>query len=45
MAKAAFDRKKALFVNKQDLGLRRKLVKCSIWKFVCVVLKFGRFGK
>jgi hypothetical protein len=29
-AKAAFNKKRALFTNKTDLGLRKKLVKCYI---------------
>jgi hypothetical protein len=31
MAKAAFNKKRALFTSKMDLGLRKKLVKCHIW--------------
>jgi hypothetical protein len=31
MAKAAFSKKKILFINKLDLNLRKKLVKCYIW--------------
>jgi hypothetical protein len=31
MAKAAFNKKKALFTSKLDLNLRVKLVKCYIW--------------
>jgi hypothetical protein len=31
MAKAAFNKKKALFTSKLDLNLRRKLVQCYIW--------------
>jgi hypothetical protein len=31
MAKAAFNKKKALFTCKLDLNLRKKLVKCYIW--------------
>jgi hypothetical protein len=31
MAKAEFNKKKALFTNKLDLNLRMKLVKCYIW--------------
>jgi hypothetical protein len=31
MAKAAFNKKKALFNSKLDLNLRKKLVKCYIW--------------
>jgi len=31
MAKAAFDKKRALFTSTLDLELRKKLVKCHIW--------------
>jgi hypothetical protein len=31
MAKAAFNKKRALFTSKIDLELRKKLVKCYIW--------------
>ena len=31
MAKAAFNKKKALFSSTLDLELRKKLVKCYIW--------------
>jgi len=31
MAKAALNKKKALFTSKLDLNLRKKLVKCYIW--------------
>jgi hypothetical protein len=31
MAKAAFDKKWALFTGKMDIELGRKLVKCYIW--------------
>jgi hypothetical protein len=31
LAKAAFNKKRALFTNKMDLELRKKLVKCYIW--------------
>jgi hypothetical protein len=31
MAKATFNKKKALFTSKLDLNLRKKLVKCYIW--------------
>jgi hypothetical protein len=31
MAKAAFNKKRALFTTKMDLELRKKLVKCYIW--------------
>ena len=33
MAKAAFNKKKSLFTSKLDLNLRKKLVKCYIWKY------------
>ena len=31
MAKAAFNKKRALFTNTLDLELRKKIVKCYIW--------------
>jgi len=31
MAKAAFNKKRALFTSIMDLKLRKKLVKCCIW--------------
>jgi hypothetical protein len=31
MAKAAFNKKRALFTSEMDLELRKKLVKCYIW--------------
>jgi hypothetical protein len=31
MAKAAFNKKKALFTSKLDLNLKKELVKCYIW--------------
>jgi hypothetical protein len=31
MAKAAFNKKRALFTSTLDLELRKKLVKCHIW--------------
>jgi hypothetical protein len=31
MAKAAYNKKRALFTSTLDLGLRKKLVKCYIW--------------
>jgi hypothetical protein len=34
MAKAAFNKKRALFTSKMDLELRKKLVKCYIWSIV-----------
>jgi hypothetical protein len=30
-AKAAFNKKRALFTSKMDLELRKKLIKCYIW--------------
>ena len=32
MAKAAFNKKETLFTSKLDLNLRKKLVKCYIWR-------------
>jgi hypothetical protein len=32
MAKAAFNKNKVLFISKMDLELRKKLVKCYIWR-------------
>jgi len=34
MAKAAFNKKKNLFISKLDLNLRKKLVKCYVWSMV-----------
>ena len=34
MAKATFNKKKALFTSKMDLNLKNKLVKCYIWSTV-----------
>jgi len=31
VAKAAFNKKRALFTSKFDVKLRKKLVKCYIW--------------
>jgi hypothetical protein len=31
MAKAAFQKRKALFTSKSDLYLRKRVVKCYIW--------------
>jgi hypothetical protein len=33
-AKAAFNKKRALFTSKMDLELRKKPVKCSIWSII-----------
>jgi hypothetical protein len=32
MAKAAFTKKRAVFTNKIDLELRKKLLNCYIWR-------------
>ena len=45
MAKAAFNKKRALFTSTLDLELRKKLVKCYIWSIAYMVLKLGRFGQ
>jgi hypothetical protein len=34
MAKAAFNKNRALFTNKMELELMKKLVKCYIWNIV-----------
>jgi hypothetical protein len=34
IAKAAFNKKRALFTSKMDLELRKKLVKCYIWNVI-----------
>jgi hypothetical protein len=34
MAKAAFNKKKTLFTSTLDLELRKKLVKCYVWRIV-----------
>jgi hypothetical protein len=41
MAKAAFNKKRALFTGKMDLELRKKLVKCCIW---CIALYGAETG-
>jgi hypothetical protein len=41
MAKAAFNKKRALFTGKMDLELRKKLVKCYIW---CIFLYGAETG-
>jgi hypothetical protein len=35
MAKAAFNKKRALFTGKTDLEVRKTLVKCYIWSIWC----------
>jgi hypothetical protein len=42
LAKAAFNKKWALFTCTLDLDSRKKLVKCYIWS-ACMVLKLGCF--
>ena len=37
MAKAAFDKKKALFTSKMDLNLMKKLVNC----YICSIAVYG----
>jgi hypothetical protein len=37
MEKAAFNKNRALFTNKMDLELRKKLVKCYIWSIALYV--------
>jgi hypothetical protein len=41
MAKAAFNKKRALFTGTMDLELRKKLVKCYIW---CIALHGAETG-
>jgi hypothetical protein len=48
MAKAAFNKKRALFISKMDLELRKKLVKCYIWSIALYgagtwTLRAGKF--
>ena len=45
MAKAAFNKKRNLFTSKLDLNLRKKLVKCYVGAWLCMVLKLGRSGQ
>jgi hypothetical protein len=45
MVKAAFNKKKYLFISKLDLSLReKKQMKCYIWSSASMVLKLGHFG-
>ena len=37
MAKAAFNKKKAVFTSTLDLELRKKLVKCYIWSIASFI--------
>jgi hypothetical protein len=44
-AKAAFNKKKALFISKLDLHLRKKLVNCYIWSKACYGAETLTLGK
>jgi hypothetical protein len=41
MAKAVFNKKRALFTGKMDLELRKKLVKCYIWSVALYAAEIG----
>jgi hypothetical protein len=43
MAKAAFNKKRALLTSTLDLEMRKKLVKYYIWSIAYMMLKLGRF--
>jgi len=43
MAKAAFNKKRALFTGTLDLELRKKLVKCHIWSVALYGAETGTF--
>jgi hypothetical protein len=45
MVKAAFSKKKILFISKLNLNLRKKLVCDTYGIYICMVLKLGHFGK
>jgi hypothetical protein len=45
MAKTAFNKKKNLFTSKQDLNLRKKLVKCYIWSIALCGAETWTLGK
>jgi hypothetical protein len=45
MAKAAFNKKKALFSTKLDLNLRKKLIKCYIWSIALYGAETWNIGK
>jgi hypothetical protein len=45
MAKAAFNKKKALFSSKLDLKLRKKLVKCYIWSLTLLSVETWTLGE
>jgi hypothetical protein len=44
MAKAAFNKKRALFTSTLDLELRKKLVKCYIWSVALYGAETGTIG-
>jgi hypothetical protein len=44
MAKAAFNKKRAVFVSTLDWELRKKLVKCYIWGVALYGAEIGTFG-
>jgi hypothetical protein len=44
MAKAAFNKKRALFTSTLDLELRKKLVKCYIWNIALYGAEIWTFG-
>jgi hypothetical protein len=41
MVKAAFNKKRALFITKMDLELRKKLLKCYIWSVALYGAEIG----
>jgi hypothetical protein len=41
MAKAAFNKKSALFTSKMDLELKKKLVKCYVWSIALYGVETG----
>ena len=45
LAKAAFNKKKTLFISKLDLNLRKNLLRYNIGAYVCMVLTIGHFRK
>jgi hypothetical protein len=44
MAKAAFNKKRALFTGTLELELRKKLVKCYIWSVALCGAETGEIG-
>ena len=45
MAKAAFNKKRALFTSTLDLELRKKLVKCYIWSIALYGAETWKIGR